>query len=71
MVLIRVEAPPELVKQRMEERAIDTVNNSDADWTVYRLMIPSVERIRRNHYVVDTSRDISSVINRVVREVTR
>jgi len=71
MVLIKVEAPPELVKQRLEERAIDTENHSDADWAIYRMMSPAVERIRRNHYAVDTSRDISSVIDKVVKEVTR
>jgi len=71
MVLVSVEAPPELVKRRLEERAIDAENHSDADWAVYRMMSPAVERIRRNHYVADTSKDVSSVIDKVVKEVTR
>lgn len=71
LVLVRVEAPLEVVRQRLEGRVADPESNSDADWAVYRRMTSSVERIGRNHYVVDTSRDISPVIDKVVREVTR
>lgn len=71
LVLVRVEAPLEVVRQRLEGRVADPESNSDADWAVYRRMTSSVERIGRNHYVVDTSRDISPVIDKVVREITR
>ncbi len=71
LILVRVEAPPEVVYQRLEGRARDTENKSDADWAVYRRMRPSVDRIRRNHYVVDTSRDITPVLDKIVREVMR
>ena len=71
LILVRVEAPPEVVHQRLENRARDRENTSDADWAVYRRMRPSVDRIRRNHYVVDTSRDITPVLDKIVREVRR
>lgn len=71
LIPVRVEAPPEVVYQRLEGRARDTENKSDADWAVYRRMRPSVDRIRRNHYVVDTSRDITPVLDKIVREVMR
>jgi hypothetical protein len=45
--------------------------NSDADWSVYQKMKPSVEKIRRNHYAVDTSRDITPVLDKIFREVRR
>ena len=69
LVMVLVEAPPEVVRQRLEDRAGDPEGNSDADWSVYRQMRSSVERISRNHYVVDTSRDIAPVIDKVVREI--
>jgi hypothetical protein len=71
MVLVRVEAPPEVVRERLEGRAEDPEGNSDAYWAVYRRMRSSVERISRNHYVVDTSRDISPVVGKIVREISR
>ena len=71
LVLVRVEAPPEIVRQRLEARREKPENNSDADWAIYRRMKYSVQRIRRNHYAVDTSRDITPVLDKIVKEVTR
>ncbi len=73
LVLVRVEAPPEVVYARLKARVggADAPGNSDADWSVYQKMKPTVERIRRNHYAVDTSRDITSVLDKIVREVKR
>jgi predicted kinase len=73
LILVRIEAPPELVYQRLKarENGGDSGNNSDADWEVYRKMKPSVEKISRKHYVVDSSRDIVSVLDKVVREASR
>jgi len=71
LVLVRVEAPPEVVYQRLKARLGNSENKSDADWAVYQRMEPSVQKIRRNHYAVDTSRDISPVLDKIVREVSR
>ena len=71
MVLVRVEAPPDVVRERLKGRPKDGEGNSDADWAVYRRMRSSVERISRNHYAVNTSRDISPVVDKIVREITR
>lgn len=73
LVLIRVEAPPQLVYERLKSRVegANTQGNSDADWSVYQRMKPAVEKIRRNHYAVDTSRDITPVVDKIVREVRR
>jgi predicted kinase len=73
LVLIRVEAPPQLVYERLKSRVegTNTQGNSDADWLVYQRMKPTVEKIRRNHYAVDTSRDITPVVDKIVREVRR
>jgi len=73
LIIVRVEAPAELVRQRLENRTIGAspLDRSEADWKVYQKMESSAQKIRRNHFAVDTSRDIAPVINKVVREVNR
>lgn len=71
LILVRVEAPPEVVQERLKHRLENSEGKSDADWTVYQRMKPTVDRISRNHYVVDTSRDIAPVLDKIVREVNR
>ena len=73
LILVRVEAPPELVRQRLSDRPSTTEreDKSDADWWVYQKMRSSVQKIRRNHFAVDTSRNIAPVIDKIVREANR
>ena len=71
LVLVRVDAPLNLVYERLKARGEGLEGKSDADWEVYQKMKPQVQRIRRNHYAVDTSRDITPVIDKIVREVRR
>ena len=71
LVLVRVEAPPEVVRERLESRLENSGGKSDADWAVYQRMQSSVQKIRRNYYAVDTSRDITPVLDKIVKEVTR
>jgi len=73
LILVRVEAPAEVVRQRLEARQDDDSphNKSDADWEIYQKMKTSVDKISRNHYAVDTSRDITPVLDKVVRAVRR
>lgn len=73
LVLVRVEAPPEVVYARLKSRVegANAQGSSDADWSVYQRMKPTVQRIRRNHYAVDTSRDITPVLDKIAREVRR
>lgn len=70
LVLVWVEAPPQLVRERLKDRRNEETK-SDADWIVYQKMKSSVQPIRRNHYVVDTSRDIIPVIDKIVRAAER
>jgi len=71
LVLVRVEAPPQVVAGRLKNRLEDKEGKSDAGWEEYLRMEPSVEKIHRKHYAVDTSRDITPVLDKVVREVSR
>jgi hypothetical protein len=71
LVLVRVSAPREVVKQRLNARQTEAQAISDADWEIYQRMEPKVEKITRKHYVVDTSRDVTPVIDKIVREALR
>jgi predicted kinase len=73
LIIVRVEAPSELVRQRLGARLDkpDLAGSSDADWAVFQKMKPSVQPIRRKHFAVDTSRDITPVLEKIVREANR
>jgi predicted kinase len=73
LVLVSVEAPPAIAHQRLQTRKSESRpdNKSDADWEIYRQMQPKAEKIRRNHFAVDTSRDITPVIDKIIRALNR
>jgi predicted kinase len=73
LIIVRVEAPPELVQQRLKKRLAgkNPRDSSDADWTVYQKMRPTVDKISRKHFTVDTSKDITPAIDKIVREANR
>jgi predicted kinase len=68
-ILVKVEAPRETVKKRLAVRESDTLNNSDADWEIYKSMERRAEKIRLKHYTVDTTKDIGPFINKILREI--
>ena len=71
LILVRVEAPPQVVHERLKTRLENPQGKSDAGWEVYQRMKPTVQKMHRNHYTVDTSRDITPALDKIVREVNR
>jgi predicted kinase len=73
LILVWVEAPTEVVRQRLlaREKAAMPQDDSEADWEVYNKMKPRSEKISRSHFVVDTSQDITAVIDKIVRATKR
>ena len=73
LILVSVEAPPDVVRKRLKSRirGNSTGNSSDADWSVYQMMKPMAQGIRRKHYTVDTSGDITPVLDKIMREVKK
>lgn len=69
LILVCVEAPVEVVRQRLLARGRATMSegDSEAGWEVYNRMRPRSEKISRNHFVVDTSQDITAAIEKIVR----
>lgn len=73
LIIVCVKAPPELVQKRLKKRTTrkSPQENSDADWSVYKKMRATVEKIDRRHFTVDTSKDILPAIEKIVREANR
>ncbi len=73
LILVWVEASPEVVRQRLlaRERTAVPECDSEAGWDVYNKMKPRRERISRNHLVVDTSQDITAAVDKIVRATSR
>jgi len=72
-IVVWVEAPREIIIERFRDRAMgmDPLDSSDADWSVYARMKAKIEKIRRNYFLADTSRDIDPVVRKVAREAKR
>lgn len=68
LILVQIIAPAEVVKERLETRRSRPQSTSDADWEVYQKLRASVQPLGRSHFVVDTSRDISPAITKILKE---
>jgi len=73
LALVSVEAPPAVAYQRLQARKNGAVpdTKSDADWEIYGQMKSKAEKIQRNYFVVDTSREITSVIDKITHALNR
>ncbi len=73
LIIVFVDAPPELVRKRLKSRAQqpNIHDKSDADWAVYQKMKPTAEKISRRHFTVNTARDITPVIDKIISEINR
>lgn len=72
LILVCIEAPPEVVRQRLLAREKGFVqDDSQAGWQVYRRMKPRKEKVSRNYFAVDTSKDITAAIDKIVRAINK
>jgi predicted kinase len=73
LILVWVEAPPEVVRQRLlaREKTAIPEYHSEAGWEVYNKMKPHRQKISRNHLVVDTSHDITGAVDKIIRATDR
>jgi predicted kinase len=69
LVIVRVDAPESVVKERLATRAKEPDGKSDADWRVYLRMKKSVDKIKRKHYFLDTSTDYKNILDKIVEEI--
>jgi predicted kinase len=73
VIIVQIKTPLEVVQKRLNRRATGNNNgdNSSADWSVEKKMKPIVDKIDRHHFTVDTSKDITQAIEKIVRETNR
>jgi predicted kinase len=73
LILLHLKAPANLVRDRLNKRSLDPnrKDHSDANWNVYLRMRGQVDPIRRRHYTIDTSNDITNVVIRIADEIQK
>ncbi|MDD5339100.1 MAG: ATP-binding protein [Dehalococcoidales bacterium] len=73
VIIVQMKTPAEVVQKRLKDRVNGNGNgdNSTADWSVYKKMRPTVEKIDRRHFTVDTSKDVTPSIMKIVKEASR
>ncbi|MBI4198825.1 MAG: ATP-binding protein [Chloroflexi bacterium] len=71
VALVMTIAPSQVVRRRLDVRTQQAhrADSSDADWEVYQRMRYAQEPISRPHYRVDTSRDVTPVLDRIVQDI--
>ena len=69
--IVAFSAPDRLVRRRLRDRSagVDPAGYSDADWEIYCRLRPGQESISRPHLTVDSSRDITPMLDRIDRMV--
>ncbi len=65
LALVQLEAPPDLVRQRLARRSRGETDDSwsDADWRIYCRLYPGQEPIAGPHLTVDSSQDIGPAVD--------
>ena len=76
LVLVKLTAPRDLVRQRLQERGLEREsgshpgNYSDADWLIYCRLAPYDEPVEGEHLSVDTSMDITKPVQDLISLAT-
>ena len=68
LAVVHATASINTVRRRLKQRKADRHANtySDAGWLIYTRLLPVEEPVRREHYALDTSKNIAPVLDRVV-----
>ena len=68
LAIVHVTAPKDTVRRRLKERKADRHANtySDAGWLIYTRMTPVEEPVKREHYALDSSKNIQPVLDQVI-----
>ena len=68
LAVVHATASESTVRRRLKQRKADRHANtySDAGWLIYTRLAPVEEPVQRDHYALDTSKDIAPVLDQVV-----
>jgi predicted kinase len=69
LLLVRLTAPQDIVRARLTERAagVHEGDFSDAGWPIYCRLAPYEEPIKGPHFTVDSSGNITTVLDEIAR----
>lgn len=69
LAVVHVTALKETVRRRLKQRKAERHANtySDAGWLIYTRLAPVEEPVQREHYAVDASKNITPMLEQVVR----
>ena len=71
VAVVRVHAPPAVVRDRLQQRSEADPSPHLADWSVYRRMRFTVDRIVTDHLRVDTRDGVEAVVGAVLDHIER
>ena len=73
IVVVTTRAPEQVIKKRLDARKyqVAETEKSDADWSIYETMKPGVQMIGRNFISADTSGNITEVIDKIIRVISK
>ena len=68
LAIVHGRAPQDTGRRRLKERKAERDANAftDAGWLIYARLVPVEEPVQRDHYMLDTSKDIAPVLDEVV-----
>ena len=72
-LIVQLTAPQPVIRARLRHRFIRRLpdDHSDANWTVYELLLAEVQTIKRKHLRIDTSRALDTSVERIVAAARR
>jgi predicted kinase len=73
IIVVATRVPEKVVKRRLDTRKYQTaaIEKSDADWSIYETMKPGMQKIGRNFISANTSGDLTQVINKIIRAISK
>ena len=68
LAVVHVTAPTDTVRRRLKQRKSERHANtySDAGWLIYTRLAPVEEPVRREHYALDSPKNIAPVLDQVI-----
>lgn len=73
IIVVATRVPEKVVKRRLDARKYQTaaIEKSDADWSIYETMKSGMQKIGRNFISADTSGDLTQVINKIIKAISK
>ena len=71
IIFVHMNTPEEVAKERLSNRSVRRDGYSDADWAIHQKLEPDFEPVPAPHYEITGAMGISSVIDKIVADITQ